>query len=289
MIEGAHHAFHHVVDIGEVAGVVAMTEDLDRRPFEHGLGEEEERHIGTPPGPVDSEEAQARDGKPKQMGVGVGHQLIRLLGRTVKAHRMVDIVADAEGQLAVGAVDGARRGVDEVLDAVMAAAFEHIQESHDIGIEIRMGVVEGVTDASLRRHMHHPLGPLLGEGRLDDRSIGEVGLDELETAMLLEPRQPRLFQRHVVIGIEIVEANHLVAAIEQPRRRVIAYEAGGAGDQNSHIVAWLPLPVVGSKSAATKDAASPPVNCGGGGQVTRQDTRLTLEGTLAIEHGNNPT
>ena len=56
-----------------------------------------------------------------------------------------------------------------------------------------------------------------------------------------EPREACLFQRHVVIGAHIVEPDDLIAAIEQPGRRVKADEAGGAGDQNAHVTVALPL------------------------------------------------
>ena len=51
--------------------------------------------------------AQAGHRKPEEMGVGMRHQLVRLLGRAVKAHRMIDIVAHLEGQLAVGTINRA--------------------------------------------------------------------------------------------------------------------------------------------------------------------------------------
>ena len=44
-------------------------------------------------------------------------------------------------------------------------------------------------------------------------------------------RQPRFLQRHVVVVVEIVEADDLIAALEQQLRGVKADEAGGAGDE----------------------------------------------------------
>ena len=44
------------------------------------------------------------------MRVGMRHQLVRLLGGAVEAHRMIDVVADLEGQSAIAAIDP---GLDE--------------------------------------------------------------------------------------------------------------------------------------------------------------------------------
>jgi hypothetical protein len=46
--------------------------------------------------------------------------------------------------------------------------------------------------------------------------------------------QPRLFERDCVVVVEIVEANNLVAALEQDSRSVKANEAGCAGKEDFH-------------------------------------------------------
>ncbi len=113
-VGGADHALDDVVDIGEVAAVPAVVEDLDRTALEDGVGEFHRRHVGPAPGPVDREEAQAGAGQPVEMGVGVRHQLVRALGRGVELQRMVDALALLEGHRRVGAVDARGRGVGQV-------------------------------------------------------------------------------------------------------------------------------------------------------------------------------
>ena len=53
---------------------------------------------------------------------------------------------------------------------------------------------------------------------------------------VLEPRQPRVLQLDVVVVVEVVEADHLVAARQQALRDVHADEAGGAGDEDFHVL-----------------------------------------------------
>ena len=50
----------------------------------------------------------------------------------------------------------------------------------------------------------------------------------------VELGQPRLFQRRIVIIVEIVEPDHLMSQIEQLQRGKEADEARGACNQNSH-------------------------------------------------------
>ena len=123
-----------------------------------------------------------------------------------------------------------------MLDAVVTAALEHMQGSGDIGVDISVRVIERIADAGLRGEMNDALGPLLGENRLDHFTLGKVSLDEIESVAALEPIKTRLFQGDIVVGAHIVEPNNLVAAVEQPGRRMETDEAGGAGNQNAHVV-----------------------------------------------------
>jgi hypothetical protein len=49
-----------------------------------------------------------------------------------------------------------------------------------------------------------------------------------------EPREARLLQAHLVVVVEVVDADHLVAVGAQPPRQVKADETGGAGDEVLH-------------------------------------------------------
>ena len=53
----------------------------------------------------------------------------------------------------------------------------------------------------------------------------------------LQPFETRVLEAHVVVGVEVVVAQDLVAAIEQAVRQRRADEARGAGDQDLH---WPP-------------------------------------------------
>ncbi len=82
--------------------------------------------------------------------------------------------------------------------------------------------------------MHHSLELFLREQRVHPGAVREVELDEAEPRVLAQDREPRFLQRRVVVVVEVVETDHLVAAIEEPAGDVKADEAGRAGDEDLH-------------------------------------------------------
>ena len=62
-----------------------------------------------------------------------------------------------------------------------------------------------------------------------------VALGEAVSAFL-EKREASFLKLHIIIRIKVVEPDHLITAIEQRFRGVIANEAGCAGDENTHAV-----------------------------------------------------
>ena len=65
-------------------------------------------------------------------------------------------------------------------------------------------------------------------------AVGEIQLVEGEAGGALKLGQPRLLQLNVVVGIEIIEADDLIAAVEQRLSGMVTDEPGRAGDQDTH-------------------------------------------------------
>ena len=219
-IKDADHAFCNIVDIGEVAPHPAMVEDVDSAAFEYGLGEQEQRHVGPAPGAIYGEEAQAGGGQREQMAVGVGHQLVGLLGRGVEADRMIDVVVLGKRHALIAAVDAGTAGIDKVLDAVVATAFENIDEADHVAIDIGMGILQRIAHTGLRREVDHALRAFRREQGGNALAIGDI--------------QPRQLEARTVIIVEVVHPDHFVAARQQQLADVHADKPGGAGDQYFH-------------------------------------------------------
>jgi hypothetical protein len=82
--------------------------------------------------------------------------------------------------------------------------------------------------------MHDAFRPVLGEHALDRLAVGQVRVHVRVRRVRRESCQARLLQAHVVVRVHVVEADHLVAAREQPQRHRRPDEARAAGHQDAH-------------------------------------------------------
>ena len=232
LVDQSQYDARHVVDIGKVAPHPAMVKEPDRGALNDRLGEQEDRHIGPSPRPVDGKEPQARYRKAVEMAVGMRDQLVGLLRGGVEADRMVGLVVHRKRQLGIGAVDRRGRRIDQMAASVMPATFQHIDETLEIGVDIGMRMVDRIAHASLRREMNHrwqsgvwrtgvPLTPRSARSICSNAKPGSSPQDV----------QARPLQRRIVITVEVVEADHSAAFGQQPAGDVEADETRSPGDQ----------------------------------------------------------
>ena len=97
------------------------------------------------------------------MAVGVCHQLIGFLAGGIKAHRVVDRLLLMEGQILIAAIDRTARGVDEVLDVVVTAAFQQMAKAHKVALDVGRGILQGITNTGLSGEVHNHLRLLSSE------------------------------------------------------------------------------------------------------------------------------
>src|SRR5712691_571174 len=221
--------FDHVVDIGEVPAHLAVVEQLDRPALHDGIREQPHGHVRPAPRPVNGEEPQAGRRQREQMRVGMRHQLVGLLGRTVEAERVIDVVRRPERHPGIGAVDRRGRGVDEMPAARVPAALEHVEEAREVGRGIGMGIDQGMPHPGLRREVDDVGEAVLREQGSHGVTVGNVGLLEPKAGNDIELRDARLLQARVVIGIEVVETDHAIAVRQKAASHVHADESGRPG------------------------------------------------------------
>jgi hypothetical protein len=162
------------------------------------------------------------------------HQLVGLLGGGIHADRVVDAVVHRERHAGIAAVDRRARGIDEVLHAGMPTALEHVHEADEVAVHVGMGVLQRIAHASLRREVDDAVEAFGREEGFHARPVGDVELDEAESVVRLQAGQPVLLEPDVVIVVEIVQADDLVAALEQAQGRGHADKSGSAGDKDLH-------------------------------------------------------
>ena len=61
-----------------------------------------------------------------------------------------------------------------MLDPLVTAALEDVCEAHQVGVHIGEGILDRVTHPRLRGQIHHPLGPVAGEGVGDRFTVLDV-------------------------------------------------------------------------------------------------------------------
>lgn len=217
-VHDASHALDDVVYVGEVAAAVAHVEDLDGVAAAQLLGEAEVGHVGSAHGAVHREEAQAgrRDGV--ELGVGGGHELVGLLGSGVERHRRVDAVLLRERHLLVAAVYRAGAGVDEVIDRVVAAGLEHVEETNEVALQVGARVLDGVADARLGGEVHNDVEAVQCEQALDEGGIAQVAAHEGEAAVCVGPgqhAQARVLDAGVVVAVKVVETDDGIIGLDK--------------------------------------------------------------------------
>jgi GTP pyrophosphokinase len=72
---------------------------------------------------------------------------------------------------------------------------------------------QGITHAGLGREIHHPVDGLIAEQRLHPRAIGQIHSMERKTRPLDETGEAGFLESDLVIIIEIIQADDLLAAI----------------------------------------------------------------------------
>ena len=95
---------------------------------------------------------------------------------------MIHIVRGTEGGRFVGAVDGAGRGVDQVLYFVVAAGFEDVEEADYVAVDVGPWVFQGVADAGLGGEVDDGVEGVFFEEGVYGSGVFEVCFDELEFA-----------------------------------------------------------------------------------------------------------
>ncbi|MNH27213.1 hypothetical protein D3C79_873160 [compost metagenome] len=116
----------------------------------------------------------------------------------------------------------------------MAASLQHSEGAGEVAVGVGEGVVEGIAHPGLGAEVDHPFEPLPGKQCRHGGAIGEIEALEAKAGQGAEAREARLLQAHLVVVIQVVDADHLMALGTEPLRQVKADEAGGAGDQVFH-------------------------------------------------------
>ena len=168
------------------------------------------------------------------MGIGMREQFVGAFGGGIKRDGLFHRIVHRKRRLGVAAIDRRRAGIDKMLQAFQPARqFQHHYLAHDIAGHIGIRIDQGIAYPCLGRQMDDAvqMGMLLCQ-RQHAFAVGHIQLVKGKACLFRQTRQPRLFQRDVIVIVEIVDADNPVTACQQCLGNTGTNETGGAGDQN---------------------------------------------------------
>jgi len=115
-----------------------------------------------------------------------------------------------------------------------AGGLQQGQVPGQVAALIGEGVFDRVANPGLGGQVHDPVGAAVAHKGLDRIAVGDVEPGHGETGARLERRRAAGLQRRIIIGVEDVDADDGLAAIQQAMSDMGSDEAGGAGDDDGH-------------------------------------------------------
>jgi len=145
---------------------------------------------------------------------------------------VIDIVVYRKRHVGIGAVHTGTAGIDQMLDLMVAATFEHIQKTDYIGFNIGMGILQRVTHTGLGGEIDHAIEFFCGKQGFHGRPVGHVHANEAKAGLTGQLRQTRFLEFDIVVVVEIVDADHFIPPCKQTLRGMHTNKPGAAGDQD---------------------------------------------------------
>jgi hypothetical protein len=92
-------------------------------------------------------------------------------------------------------------------------------------------VLQRVPHTGLRGKVDYSIERLGLKDGFNGGPVRQICLKESE-AGVLQPGEPRLLERDIIVFVEVIDAEDFVSTLQQAERKMHSNEAGGAGDQN---------------------------------------------------------
>lgn len=210
---GQHVHLDDIVDVGEVAGILAVAVDVGSLVL-HELLHEQGNHggissVGVLAAAEDVEVAQADVLELVCAGEDVGIELVDVLGYGIGRQWLADYVLDLRQGLGV-AVGARRGGEDEALYAGVARGDNHVEETADVDVVGRDGVLYRAGHGAQGCLVHHVVDAVDGLAAVPE--IADIADLELELPGIFLDKRNEIIH---VPGGEIVQTADLVAMLEQ--------------------------------------------------------------------------
>jgi hypothetical protein len=241
MLHDAHNALDDVIDKGEIALALAVVEYLDGLALTQFVGEAEVRHIRASGRTVNGEEAETGRWYVVELRIGMRHEFVALLSSGIEGNGVVNLVIGRVRHLLVAAIDRGRRGIDEMLNLVIATSLEDVVETYEIRLNVSPWISDRIAHASLSGEVNHHGRFVVGEQFVYQRFIGDITFDE--DPLFFRPRtvgnggnffEAFALDVYVVVIVHAVDADYrdVFDIGKDALNEVGTNEACGSGDEN---------------------------------------------------------
>ena len=119
-----------------------------------------------------------------------------------------------------------------MLHRIVTAGFQQIVEADDVGFNIHIRMIDGVTDSRLRRKIHHDikavgLEEIVHQCLVADGAADEHMLDRTLLRCLLHKAQAVFLQCRIIVVVHVIKADHCATAhlLQQPDHKVCPDES----------------------------------------------------------------
>ena len=141
--------FYDIIYIGEIAKHISVIINLNRLAVENLIGKLEVSHIRPAKRSVNRKETKPGSRNPVEVGIRICHKLVRLFRCRIKADWAVRRVIDREWNFFLISVNRRTRCKKKMLYRIVAASFQDVEETHDVGLYIRIRMIDAVADSGL--------------------------------------------------------------------------------------------------------------------------------------------
>ncbi len=128
---------------------------------------------------------------------------------------MVNVVMHREWHRRIGPVHAGAARVHQVLNAVVATAFQDMGKADDVAVDVGQRVLDGVTHTSLGGEVDDTLWLMGGEALLHGVAVTQVDVQVRVVGMTGMPSQAGLFQGRVVVVVMVVNTDDGIATFKQ--------------------------------------------------------------------------
>ena len=102
-----------------------------------------------------------------------------------------------------------------MLNLVVAAAFQNIDEPNDIAVDVSMRVLQGIAHTGLSREIDDFLRLMFLKCRVHAWAVGNIESKVGKISMVFDSGQSVDFKTDFVIVVQIVDTNNFIAPLQQ--------------------------------------------------------------------------